>query len=250
MTLQSQRSEVFAVRVCFLCVLRQSWCIFQRSAHLLQSSWEKCCKYVCVVWHTGQMTEQTEKIEWIQRRALRVIYPEKSYTEALQCTGLKTLQAHRESMAKPSVVRSSLPTTSCTAHIQNDRETSDAFPVTSAVKQGHALTLTLFSIIFSAMLTDALCDSEERILIGYRTDWKLLNQHRLQAVTKAKAVTIRDSLFANNCALNVTTEQRCKPAQTSSLGLVITSVSPSAQRKMKSCTSSVLESPTQNQMSE
>ena len=41
--------------------------------------------------------------------------------------------------------------------------------------------------------------------------------------------------------------RRCKPAQTSSLGPVTTSVSPSAHTKTKSCTSPVPENPTQNQ---
>ena len=46
------------------------------------------------------MAEQTERIESIQRRVLRVIYPNLSYAEALQCTGFETLQARRERMAR------------------------------------------------------------------------------------------------------------------------------------------------------
>ena len=41
------------------------------------------------------------------------------------------------------------------ARVQNDGEFSDPFPVTNGVKQGCVLALTLFCMMFSAMLTDA-----------------------------------------------------------------------------------------------
>ena len=41
------------------------------------------------------------------------------------------------------------------ARVQNDGEVSNPFPVTNGVKQGCALASTLFSMMFSAMLTDA-----------------------------------------------------------------------------------------------
>ena len=39
--------------------------------------------------------------------------------------------------------------------VQNDGEFSDPFPVTNGVEQGCVLASTLFSMMFSAMLTDA-----------------------------------------------------------------------------------------------
>ena len=41
------------------------------------------------------------------------------------------------------------------ARVQNDGEFSDSFPVTNGVKQDCVLASTLFSMTFSAMLTDA-----------------------------------------------------------------------------------------------
>ena len=41
------------------------------------------------------------------------------------------------------------------ARVQNDGEFSDPFPVTNGAKQGCVLASTLFSMMFSAMLTDA-----------------------------------------------------------------------------------------------
>ena len=41
------------------------------------------------------------------------------------------------------------------ARVQNDGEFSDSFPVINDVKQGCVIAPTLFSMMFSAMLTDA-----------------------------------------------------------------------------------------------
>ena len=41
------------------------------------------------------------------------------------------------------------------ARVQNDGEISDPFPVTNGVKQGCVRASILFSMMFSAMLTDA-----------------------------------------------------------------------------------------------
>ena len=51
-------------------------------------------------------------------------------------------------------------------------------------------------------------DSEEGILIRYRTNGKLFDQRRLQAVIKVKEITIRDFLFADDRVLDATTEQK------------------------------------------
>ena len=51
------------------------------------------------------------------------------------------------------------------ARVQNDGEFSDPFPVTDGVKRGCVLTPTLFSMMFSAMLTDAFHDGDNGIPI-------------------------------------------------------------------------------------
>ena len=83
------------------------------------------------------------------------------------------------------------------ARIQNDGKFSDPFPVTNGVKQGCVLASTLFSMMFSAMLTDDLQDGDNGIPIRYCFDWKFFNLRRLQ--TKSKVQTeVLEFLFAND----------------------------------------------------
>ena len=65
------------------------------------------------------------------------------------------------------------------ARVQNDGEFSDPFPVTNGVKQGYVRAPTLFSMIFSAMLTATFQDGDNSIPIRYRFDGKLFNLRRL-----------------------------------------------------------------------
>ena len=92
------------------------------------------------------------------------------------------------------------------ARVQDGGETSKPFPVSNGVKQGCVLAPTLFSLMFSAMLTDAFRDTNTGIGIRYRTDGSVFNLRRLQAKTKVLTDTINDFLFADDCALNATTE--------------------------------------------
>ena len=70
--------------------------------------------------------------------------------------------------------------------IQNDGEYSEPFPVTYGVKQGRVIAPTLFSMMFSAMLTDAFQDVDAGFPIRYRFDGKLQNLRRLQAKSKVQ----------------------------------------------------------------
>ena len=93
------------------------------------------------------------------------------------------------------------------ARVLDDGEPSEAFPVTHGVKQGCVLAPTLFSLMFSAMLTDAFRESKPGINIKFRMDGKLFNPTRLQAATKVKETVLRDFLITDDCTLNASDEK-------------------------------------------
>ncbi|BHF68813.1 hypothetical protein SprV_0301185400 [Sparganum proliferum] len=77
---------------------------------------------------------------------------------------------------------------------------------TNGVKQGCVLAPTLFSLMFSAMLMDAYRDEHPGIRIAYRTDGHLLNHRRAHFQSRASATAVHEFLFADDCALNTTSE--------------------------------------------
>ena len=60
-------------------------------------------EYACQVWHPGLTDYLAKDIERIQKRALWVIYPEKSYEESLNLTKLTTLSERRDQACRAFV---------------------------------------------------------------------------------------------------------------------------------------------------
>ena len=83
------------------------------------------------------------------------------------------------------------------ARVQND---GGEFPVTNGVKQGCVLASTLFSMMFSAMLTNAFQDGDSGIPMRCRFDGKLFNLRRLQAKSKVQIEVLDEFLFADDMA--------------------------------------------------
>ena len=94
------------------------------------------------------------------------------------------------------------------ARVQKDGEFSDPFPVTNGVKQSCVLASTLFSMMFSAMLTDAFQDGDNGIPIRYRFDGKLFNLRRLQAKSKVQTEVLDQFLFADDMAKGAPIEEK------------------------------------------
>ena len=94
------------------------------------------------------------------------------------------------------------------ARVQNDRKFSDPFLVANGAKQGCVLAPTLFSMMFSAMLTAAFQDGDNGIPIRYRFDEKLFNLRRLQAKSKVQAEMLVEFLFAYDMAKGASTEEK------------------------------------------
>ena len=55
-------------------------------------------EYACPAWHTALTEQQSDKLESIQKRALKIIFPELSYRETLAASGLPALCERRESL--------------------------------------------------------------------------------------------------------------------------------------------------------
>ena len=92
------------------------------------------------------------------------------------------------------------------AQVLNNDQSSDAFPVTNGVKQRCVLAPTLFSILFTATLSDAFSDIEDSIKLCFCSDGNLFNLRRLQAQIKVKITSLCYLLFPDTCALNVSSE--------------------------------------------
>ena len=88
-----------------------------------------------------------------------------------------------------------------------DGATSNAFPVSSGVKQGRVPATTLFGIFFSMLLQYAFVDCTEGVYVRTRSYGKLFNIFRLRAKTKTYMVFIRELLFAGDAALTSPNEE-------------------------------------------
>ena len=86
---------------------------------------------------------------------------------------------------------------------------SKSFPIVNGVKQGCVLAPTLFSILFSMKLKQAMedLDDERAVYIRYRFDGSLLNLRRLEANSKTCEQLVRGLLFADDAALVAHTER-------------------------------------------
>ena len=95
------------------------------------------------------------------------------------------------------------------ARVQDNGETSAPFSVSNRVKPGCVLAPTLFSVMFSAMLSDTFGNLDASIGIRYRYGRSFFNLRRLLAKTKVSTDTINNPLFANDCALNAACYYEC-----------------------------------------
>ena len=93
--------------------------------------------------------------------------------------------------------------------VREGSDRSKPFEVTSGTKQGCVLAPTLFSIFFSVMLHVAFKDATDGIDIKSRFDRNPGNVRtsHFSAPTKVKLSTVRDLLFADDCALAACTQE-------------------------------------------
>ena len=87
--------------VYFLCMLRRPDASSTDMLNFYKSTIRASVEYACPVWHTGLTVEQTDSVETIQKRAMKIISPDMTYAEALGAAGLERLDARRERLARP-----------------------------------------------------------------------------------------------------------------------------------------------------
>ena len=75
----------------------------------------------------------------------------------------------------------------------------------------------LFSMMFSAILSNAFNEDEQGIKVSYHTNGKFFNLKRLQAKTKVEGVLVHDFLFADDCALSASSEAKMQQVLINSL---------------------------------
>ena len=93
------------------------------------------------------------------------------------------------------------------ASVRDNGESSKPFPVTNGVKQGCVLAPTLFSMYFTAMLSDAFRDDDEvGVKFHSRIDGGFYKPQRLKTHSKVLVDFLRDVLFADDCALCTTSQ--------------------------------------------
>ena len=95
------------------------------------------------------------------------------------------------------------------ATVREGSEKSPPFDVTSGTKQGCIIAPTLFSIFFSMMLHVAFKDTEDGVDIKSRSDVRLtsITTKHFDAKNKVSMSTIRELLFADDCALAADSEE-------------------------------------------
>ena len=87
-----------AQRLYLLSQLRRSGISDHDLVQVYQTLVRPILEYACPVWHTCLPKYQHEDIERIQRRALHIIFPNLSYSSALQLVNLPTLQTRRDNI--------------------------------------------------------------------------------------------------------------------------------------------------------
>ena len=62
-------------------------------------------EYSCEVWHSSVSCYLSDKLEKIQKRALRIIYPEQTYKDALLLAGITKLETSREDLCLKTLTK-------------------------------------------------------------------------------------------------------------------------------------------------
>ena len=87
-------------RLYFIILLKRAGIDPHHLINIYTSNVRSVLEYACQVWHTSLTKKQTRQIEYIQKRAMRITFKDKSYTEAITAANLLTLSDRREKLCR------------------------------------------------------------------------------------------------------------------------------------------------------
>ena len=87
-------------RIFSLIVLKRSGGSCKDLLQVYKTQIRPVLEYACQCWHPGLTRGLSDMIESVQRRALRIAYPDCSYREALHKCGIDTLQCRRSDLCQ------------------------------------------------------------------------------------------------------------------------------------------------------
>ena len=83
-------------RIYMLCLLRRAGLAPKDLVQFYKSIIRPLLEYSCEVWNCGLTVGQCSQIEAIQKRSLKIVYPELAYEEAINIADLETLATRRD----------------------------------------------------------------------------------------------------------------------------------------------------------
>ena len=89
-----------APRLYLLTLLKRAGVAPSDTLRIYTSMIQSVLEYACAIWHTSLTKGQSDKLESIQKRPLRIIFRDKSYSEALSTLCMDTLKQRREKACK------------------------------------------------------------------------------------------------------------------------------------------------------
>jgi len=97
------------------------------------------------VWHSGLTVGQSEVLESMQKRAMRIIFPDLDYNGSLFIAGVDTLEDRREELTRRFFKRNVLPELSCLHGLLPGKRPPDSggyLPTATAKNYEHYITQT------------------------------------------------------------------------------------------------------------
>ena len=89
-----------AKRIYQLRLLKRAGASTDTLVNVYKASIRPTMEYACPAWHTNITRAHSLLLESIQKKSLKIVFPESDYTSALDCSKLPTLHDRREDLCR------------------------------------------------------------------------------------------------------------------------------------------------------